>query len=367
MVQNDFEYDEKKEMLIGCYDEYIDIKKVHALILKILRYRRADNIRSLGSHTLQAMAMTKKDDVTIEDGVNMFEKVIGCFKGLAYTNMDHYEARAEPWIKEIVAIPKGDKKRLIFVERYFNVVKQYVCLNVYYDNNITDETCDNCGSIIDENADFCDDCGVQLIKYLNNSNFIDSSPNVDISSSAKSSRKQKDPYDKFHTRYLRYQGRSSTIIPQGDIDTIQSYISKNYRISNITEGTRIQNGNILRITLQKLNMTRHADDINFIMYVMWNYELDNLSSLDERIEKSWREGQEIMEAHKNKKDVQSIAYNDWRLWRELTDAGCDYDVDLFNISPNKDILRQQENLWKKRCKALNKEYVPCPLLKKSSN
>jgi predicted RNA-binding Zn-ribbon protein involved in translation (DUF1610 family) len=245
------------------------------------------------------------------------------------------------------------------VEGYCKMIEKFIKINISLDTGSHDTIiCTACKAEISEDTeDYCPNCGLVINRYLVSSAFVDTVYVGDTTG-----KQTKNPYDKFHELYLRFQGRSGTVIGENVIKKTKEFIDGKYPNLNCTMARKQQNMQFLIEGLISTGNSNFIPDRNVIMKIIWNYPISTYKHLDEKIEKQWHDHQVIIENHKEEKDRQTINYNDWRLWREINCALADnkepeLHFSEFQISSNKDVQKKAELLWKKCCEMTGKPYV----------
>ena len=348
MSVNRFIQDSTTGVIRGQYDDEIDPMALNNLVRDVVKKRVSQSIRSVGEEAFNGYKMvTGEKEVTVNDGIGLFNRVVA--RWIDLPSLETYDRRSTVWLKAI-GENKG-KRRLALIEQFVRMISDFVPINILYANGNDNLTCSDCSTLLSLNDDHCPNCATQHIKYVSNGVYND---NLETESLPKPMA-IKDPYEKFQIKYLRFQGRYDVKLDTEEIEKIRAHIKQKYRIDNLTERFRDANRSIMRETLKTLSMIRYQDDINLLMYIIWNYPPPDLSQYDAEIEKNWREGQAIIEANRREKDPENIDSNDWRLFNELKLVGFDCYEEDFHITSNKDVKKRQDELWQIRLKTRAKK------------
>lgn len=343
MSLNRFIRDPTSGVIRGQYDENIDTNALHNLVRDVLRKDAAQSLKGVGEDVVTGYKIaTSPETVPIETSINFF---MGVMKRLDQIPLiETYERRASKWL-DAIRIHQG-KTRLALIEQYIKLVSTFVPTNIVYANGRDALACPECSQPLTFDDDYCPVCYTQHIKYVSNGVYND---NLEAEPSKPST--VKDPYEKFHVRYLRLQGRYDVQIAPDDLAKIKDHIGKKYCITNTSELMRDENRNIMREVLDQLSMKRYQDDVNLLMYIIWNYPPPDYSAYDSQVEANWRESQAIIEANRKPKDPIGIDNNDWRLCKELQLVGIACVEEDFHITNNKDVKQRQDRLWAIRMKS----------------
>ncbi len=285
-----------------------------------------------------------------------------------YAELGIIESKAVFGIQEepITEDQEKGRQRGIVIAKFLDICKNFVPIEVEK-KHIPKYICDGCQRDLEEaigpedsSEVVCPDCGMisEIFKpYTGGSNMAEGSDYEDrenfIKAKEKFQGKQSISFnDKFYKDLDDFF--SARGLPTGD------QVRKMDKIN----GRRGQKGvigkKILRKALGNKGYNNHYDDINLICYFYWNWDLPDISYLDETLESDYDKTEKIFKQIKGPGRKATIN-TQWRLRAHLLTRGYPVQDDDFKVIETASIIEQYRKWWQtmiKNCGDPTLKYVP---------
>lgn len=326
-------------------------KEIATLEVKISKPQFA-NARRLD---LKALENHKKKKEEILSGVKkdkFIQMTIGLLK--KYSELGVLEAKAVFGIDETTTTEDPEKAKLrdILISQFLNIARsfvplevekkytpKYICIGCQYNleesigpEDSSEVTCPNCGMLAQIFKQYTSGVGVnsENSDYEDRENFI----------------KAKE----------RYQGRQNVIFPDkfySDLDAF--FISRGLptgeevRKMEKNRGRRGPPGlvgkKILRKALAAKAYNHHYDDINLIAHEYWDFDLPDISQLDDILESDYDKTEKVFKQIKGPERKATIN-TQWRLQAHLLARGYKVEDDDFKTIETPSIVEQYRKWWR---------------------
>lgn len=261
-------------------------------------------------------------------------------------------------------------ERQKIISEFLNISREYIEINITKIIRFTTTNCPFCETdfvnnpYMSFNSTNCSKCGSDISMYIKNDYYKDyNRTNV-------TNRNNYEDRENFIKALKRFQGKQQNKLPDKLFEDLTKYF-KSYgfptpdEIKNMPLNPNGTRGNFSRDLIYKaLSETGNSDyyeDINLITHILWNWELPDLSDIEDLIIQDYDKTQEIYEKIKstvsfqgkiNRKSSINIQY---RLMRHLLHRGYKCSTSDFKIAKTDQIIEYYENLWSLICKEIGWE------------
>jgi hypothetical protein len=267
--------------------------------------------------------------------------------------------------KESTDDPKIIIKRLLIIQEYLEVARNYITLDVVQTNQIRAK-CPGCGVDfsqvdIDEENGLCTcECGV-VRENLSLYTLYKDSNRVNIGN-----RNNYEDWENFEKALIRYQGKQPNKPPDRLYDQLDAYYTKIQKSIGsdvqaqalLADGKKI--GTSRQMMLDALCETANSayyDDVNLIMHVYWGWRLPDVSHLEDQIMKDYFSTQQIYNSQPHEGRDASLN-TQFRLYVHLLAVGHQCSRDDFKIQTSRDSLEFHQDMWRRMCEKTGVRFYP---------
>ena len=278
--------------------------------------------------------------------------------------------------EELPEDPNTQLKRHQVIFDFLEIARKYIQIDLIREvkeGNI----CSSCGfKLEDVNSDaddsgiiVCSNCGIERIAVVrsrfykdntrtNNSgnNYEDRANFEKVVMRFQGKQPDKPPLDLYIVLENHFREKE---LPRIDIhdNGIPIYVSSDYIKNHISlnndgekDGT---SRSLMYKALKDTGNSNYYDHINLILHEMWDWELPDVSYLEDMIMDDYDKSQRIYEVLP--KDRKSSLNSQFRLFKHLRRLGYPCKARNFRIPTTHDILEFHENIWAKICEILGWE------------
>lgn len=389
------EKDEKiPDKIQGNYTEDYDITYVDRIIKKKLRKEKYGYLEELKkqlvrlndqimmpqtyitrANTLDLIESKKKEIAQIESGSKIFvyeertKDLLSQYKKLA-KNVKVISLDEE---EKYVDLDPETRNRIYLIEKYLEIAKGYIDIDVIRINTRPSDICTGCGislANVATNMDGTMRCPDPECQTEHNviimAKLAKDSSRINIVGSNDDESAQN-----FTKAFIRYQGLQQDKPLDSIYVKLDEYFSKNNRpigdeIKKLPLNDRGRRGDtnhrMLWDALSQIGHSEHYKDTNLIGHNYWGWTLPKVMHLKDKILDQYNKTQKIYyQIHPEERGRNSSLGTQYRLWRHLELAGHECYRDEFKIAENTDSDRIHDKLWRLMCEGCNDPeiyYIP---------
>ena len=372
----------------GTYGNDINIIEIDRIVIDKIKSEEDDKMSKLKSTLDIELGKIKKPQNRIERRnsiklIKLYREQMDEIK--ACIRLNNYTQESKPLLEdyrkigvklEVVAFGKESVKpeigemteeqeyRIMIIERYLEIVRKYVEINIF---KKCYSMCNNCkadislSSVNDAGMLECSVCGVESVTLAKSVSPDEESVTVNINVS---NLKDYEDRENFYKAMVKYQGKQPNKFPSNLYDMLDEYFSSigfpiGKEISempiNEDSDTSIKtrgksNRSLMLKALKDIGMSSFYEDINLLCRIYWGWVLPDLSELEDAIMIDYDLSQEVFERHKG--DRKSCLNIQYRLWRHLSRRGHPCRPNNFKIIKTPEIIKYYERVWEIICDEL---------------
>jgi len=268
------------------------------------------------------------------------------------------ETQTETWPETL--------RRLSIIDKYLNIAKNYIKIDVFRSVPVTPDVCLFCGESIDRMGN-SDDGVIRCLNCLTeHSSMILTKTTKDNGRITAAPSMSDDSIENFLRAFNRYMGLQDK--PPEELYTmLDAYFKSCGRptgadIRQLPLNRRGRRGDtnhkMLINALSQIGRTEYYEDINLIGHIYWGWLLPDVMHLRETIIEDYNETQKIFhQIPLKERGRESSLATQYRLFRHLQLCGYDCKIEEFKIAENATSLRLHHQIWKKICdQAKNPRY-----------
>lgn len=249
--------------------------------------------------------------------------------------------------------------RLICIEDYLNVAKDYANINITRRINPKAASCRECDNLLTE--DDVNEMGITQCSYCMSeyNTVVSKSSEKDGIYSKASSSTADDTAENFKRAIVRYQGLQNIKIPDKLYVDLDKYFNSRGRVNNeeikklpLNERGRRGDTNckMLFSALKDIGSSKYYEDVNLIGHKYWGWELPNISHLVDQIMSDYHKTQIVYyNMSVSERERSSSLGTQYRLWRHLQLRGHECYVDEFKLPDNQESLATHNRVWRIMC------------------
>jgi len=379
--EKNFEICVNTDSITGSYTNDLNILELNECVLKIIEYVKKKKLIELEkikndetykisgkqyaierNHSIELLKSIDKDITAYEQNIKKTEYI-----SKASSILNEYKIVGT--LKKYVTFGKGEddntvedvnKKinRLSLIEKYLDVTKKYVDINIYRKSTI--KGCTLCGYDISE------------IESVENENIICPSCNIEITDIVRFKNETNNNIKRATSNYEgrlnfinelhRFQGRPiKSKIPNNLTELLDThFIKKGFPICNVIKNNpkllKETSKDLMSVALKAIGLSSLYKDINLICNLYWGYDLVNLENLESQIMEKYDSIDKVLEDIRD--DRSSSLNTKYELWWILSLLDYQCVVSDFKIPKTPEIFQYHEKKREQICKILNWKYVP---------
>lgn len=367
------------DLVKGTYTTDLNINKIHEAILFRYNYffesvpkmeLRIKNLKASideTNKTINEIRAINEEIKFLDDRINDYSQNVSLNKYIKESKdiLLEYNKVASNKSKGVVIFrktkeveePQLIKYRLKVIEKYLNMAKNYIELEIIHksDNKVTCPGCniDLTNIFIDEVSGLCvcPNCGYERESITHNSTYKDSQRFNN------GNRNNYDDCENFRKALLRFQGKQVHKPPEKLYTHLDEYFMKlNKPIGQeilkmplLPNGQKKGTSRIMMFeALNETNNSAYYDDINLILHLYWGWSLPDISHIEDQIMDDYLITQQVYNNIPNK-DREASLNIQFRLFVHLKAVDYPCSKDDFKIQTSRDSLIFHNEMWKIMC------------------
>lgn len=265
-------------------------------------------------------------------------------------------------LKKQKIVDENLELRLMIIDEYLNVAKNYIQLDIQKINNQISK-CPNCDkshndiNIITDTGLYHCECGC-IIENLNRDSTFKDYGRVNTNS------KLYNNQSTFYKVFDRYAG----VTDEKDLNLISQKLDDYFRLKNLPTGEFIRslplndegkkddtNIQLLLAALCDCKLTKYYNIVHPIAYTYWGWKPPSISHLRDIIFEAYHKTQQIYDTYKTRNSCLNANIRLYLLLR-AHDYPC--TLEDFKIVKSRDSLVYHQQMWKIMCEHTGIKYVP---------
>jgi hypothetical protein len=367
-------------VITGVYSENYNINYVDNIIRKKLKEEQTIGLNKLklNKETLERTIMRPQDYISRKSSLLELDNICSEIKEIESCNrLSNYISKSGPILEEyskysnkyntIIFDDNTDnepvyneetRKKVIIIERFLNVCKKYININVTYQSTKQDGLCHNCGELLknaiktDNGLKRCEECQTEhrsIITYkadrdinrINNSSCEDES------------------IENFLKALARYQGLQKVEFNDNFFEELDSYFIQRgnkpaCEIKKLPLDKLGRRGGttpkMIWTAMGKMKYPEYYEDYNFIGHKLYNWTLPNVSKYKEQIIDDYNQTQKIFYQIPIEERMRTSSLGtQYRLWRHLQLVSHECYMEDFKIAEHDNSLKTHHKIWNIMC------------------
>jgi hypothetical protein len=313
-------------------------------------------------HDIESGYRTEEYNNLVKDLLVEYKKYAGSVKTVIFdmSEDDEYEE-----------ITDETRARIIVIDKFLEIAKKYIEIDIIRSNNRPSDICLGCNSLLSKTGvtengiQICSICQTEytvlILSKLSKEGSHIISNNVDDES-----------IDNFIRAFIRYQGLqprehiTDLLFTQLDEYFIENNNPTGNEITQLSLNKRGRRGDtnhkMLWVALNSIGKSELYEDTNLIGHLYWGWTLHNIMHYKEIIVSHYIKTQKVFyQIPPEERDRTSSLGTQFRLWKHLQLVGHECYQDEFKIAENADSMRTHNRLWRLMCEGADDPdiyYIP---------